>query len=72
MPSYPVYVHTASTRDSLSIRAVIHRFAWITRVALFRATRSKTALAQGALQEARRIQLLGEFPLERPRLAFQL
>ena len=33
---------------------------------------SETALAQGALEEARRIQLVREFTLERPGLAFQL
>lgn len=75
VPSYPVYVHTGSTLDSLVIRAVIHRFAWITWAALlrlFRAPRSKTALTQGALEKARRIHLIGEFPLQRPRLTFQL
>jgi len=61
--SYPVYVHTGSTLDSLAIRAVIHRFAWITWLAFFRAPRSKTALAQGALQEARRIELVRKVPL---------
>ncbi len=70
--SYPVYVHIVSTLDSPAIRPVIHRFAGITGAPCLGAARSEAALAQGALEEARRIELVGEIPLEWPRLAFHL
>ena len=39
---------------------------------LFRALRLNTALAQGALEKARRIDLVSQFALDGPGLAFQL
>lgn len=72
--SYPVYVHSGSTRIARVYRAVIHRLQWITGQARIRAFNRLTerARAQCALQVTRRIEVVGEIAFERPRLALDL